>query len=227
MNDYGPLQYDIPILNNTSVIWTLPIGRGKTFLRHAGFTLNNLVGGWQITLYNQFHSGYALTPNFTPSGAQELSNSGGVQYRPFLALPSKQAAKRLHVPGHPEAAFCDTVYASEYGCTVAFATSRPGAPTTSPDPGVDGTGTSLDPRGNVPNGFLRGDSFSELDAGVNKTFYLPWEGLRLQFRGQFYNVLNKTNFTVPGMTCCSTSFGRITSTYGPGRIGQIQARLMF
>lgn len=227
INDYGPLQYDLPVLNNTSVIWTLPIGRGKTFMRHASSTMNNLVGGWQLTLYNQFHSGYALTPNFTPSGAQELSNSGGVQYRPFLALPSRQAAKRLHVPGHPEAAFCDTVYASEYGCTVAFATTNPSPKATPTDPDVDWSGTSADPRGNVPNGFLRGDSFSELDAGVNKTFYLPWEGLRLQLRGQFYNVLNKTNFTVPGMTCCSTSFGRITSTYGPGRIGQIQARLMF
>jgi len=51
--------------------------------------------------------------------------------------------------------------------------------------------------------------------------------LKLEFRGDFYNVVNKTNFTPPGMTCCSTSFGRITSTYGPGRIGQVQARLMF
>jgi hypothetical protein len=215
-NDYGPLQYDTPIINVTSLTWKLPLGRGKLFLHNAGSALNNAVSGWQITAYNQFHSGPSLTPNFTPTGSQELSNSGGVQYRPSIApgITTAMAKQRLHVPGHPEEAFCDSVYASPTqasynGCTVAFVTNNP------------------DPRGNVSNGFLRGDSFSELDAGVNKTFLLPWEDMHLEFRGQFYNVLNKTNFTVPGMTCCSTSFGRITSTYGPGRIGQVQARLIF
>jgi Carboxypeptidase regulatory-like domain/TonB-dependent Receptor Plug Domain/TonB dependent receptor len=238
-NDYGPSQYDTPIVNVTAVIWTVPVGRGGVLLRNAGPVMNNLVGGWQITAYNQFHSGPALTPNFTPSGAQELSNSGGIQYRPFFATDTtgsvtgtigtslrKYAIKRLHVPGHPEQAFCDSVYdnpaqAAYNGCVLGFATTNPTPTATS------GAGSASDPRGNVPNGLLRGDSFDELDAGVNKTFTLPWEHVRLEFRGQFYNVLNKTNFTPPGMTCCSTSFGRITSTYGPGRIGQIQARLIF
>ncbi len=230
--DYGPLQYDVPIVNITSVIWNLPIGRKGTLFRHVGPVMNNLIGGWQISAYNQYHSGPALTPNFTPSGAQELSNSGGVQYRPFFANAAdgtslrSVAIKRLHVPGHPEQAFCDSVYdnpaqATYNGCTLGFATTNPNA-----NNGT-GAGSSADPRGNVPNGLLRGDSFDSLDMSVNKTFLLPWEGLRLEFRGQFYNVANKTNFTVPGMTCCSTSFGRITSTYGPGRIGQIQARLLF
>ncbi|MBS1801124.1 MAG: TonB-dependent receptor [Acidobacteria bacterium] len=241
-NDYGPLQYDTPILNNTAVNWKVPIGRGGKLWRKAGPLMNNLIGGWQITAYNQYHSGPALTPNFTPSGVQQLSNSGGVQYRPYFAVDDAKgsvtgvpytslrsiAIKRLHIPGHPEAAFCDTVYVSTYGCTLGFATANPSA-VAKPDPvsaSGDWSGTTSDPRGNVPNGLLRGDSFDQLDAGINKTFYLP-EKLRLEFRGQFYNVLNKTNFTVPGMTCCSTSFGRITSTYGPGRIGQIQARLIF
>ena len=225
-NDYGPLQYDLPIINNTAVTWKVPIGSGKMIFRNAGPLMNNLLGGWQVTAYNQYHSGPALTPNFTPSGAQQLSNSGGVQYRPFIAngVSRDDARKRLHIPGHPEAAFCDTVYASLYGCTVNFGLNP--NPKPDPSPSADWSGTSSDPRGNVSNGFLRGDTFDELDAGINKTFFLP-ENLRLEFRGQFYNVLNKTNFTVPGMGCCSTSFGRINSTYGPGRIGQIQARLLF
>jgi len=219
-NDFGPLQYDIPIVDVTSIVWNLPFGRGASFFSHSGSAVNSVIGGWQLSAFHQFHSGPSLTPNFTPSGFQELSNSGGVQYRPFFAVDRKQAHQRLHVPGHPEQAFCNTVYAnpnqaSYDGCTVAFVTVNP-------DPTK-----SADPRGDVPNGFLRGDSYDELDAGINKSFNLPWERMRLDFRGQFYNVLNKTNFTVPGMTCCSTSFGRITSTYGPGRIGQVQARLVF
>jgi len=237
-NDYGPLQYDVPLINNTALIWTLPVGKGKSFFRHAGPLMNNLIGGWQITAYNQFHSGPALTPNFTPTGAQALSNSGGVQYRPFFATDANGASlrsvaiKRLHVPGHPEQAFCDSVYdnpqqANYNGCTLGFSTTNPHPKPNPASLAADWSGTAADPRGDVPNGLLRGDSFDQLDAGINKTFALPFENMKFEFRGQFYNVLNKTNFTPPGMTCCSTSFGRITSTYGPGRIGQIQARLLF
>ena len=237
-NDYGPSQYDTPIMNNTAVNWHLPLGRGQLLFSHAGSALNNAIGGWQVVLYNQFRSGPALTPNFTPTGPQELSNSGGVMYRPFFAVAANGASlrsaaiKRLHIPGHPEQAFCDTVYdnpaqGAYNGCTLGFSTTIPNPAPAPTSDSANWSGTASDPRGNVPNGVLRGDSFDELDAGVNKTFNLPWEHLRLEFRGQFYNVLNKTNFTVPGMSCCSTSFGRITSTYGPGRIGQIQARLYF
>lgn len=227
-NDYGPLQYDTPIMNNTSVIWSLPIGHKGILLRNAGSVVNNIVGGWKVTAFNIYRSGPALTPNFTPSGYQELSNSGGVQYRPYFASSQhSDAIKRLHIPGHQEVAFCDTVYAANYGCVVGFATTKPNPIPNPTSFSADWSGTAADPRGEVPNGLLRGDSFDELDAGLNKTFQLPWDRAQLEFRGQFYNVLNKTNFTTPGMTCCSTSFGRITSTYGPGRIGQIQARLMF
>ncbi|MFC6645423.1 TonB-dependent receptor [Granulicella cerasi] len=239
--DYGPLQFDLPIVNITSLTWKIPVGRGRTFLRHANRAVDSVVGGWQIAMYHQFHSGPALTPNFTPSGVNLLTNNGGIQYRPYFASVAnltpaqvrKQAHQRMHIPGHPERAFCDSVYASTAqasysGCTVMFATTNPystGATSTTATT-ADQNGTANDPRGNVPNGFLRGDSYDSLDASVAKMFVLPFNA-RLEIRGQFYNVLNKTNFTVPGMTCCSTSFGRITSTYGPGRIGQVQARLNF
>ncbi|MDE1160449.1 MAG: TonB-dependent receptor [Acidobacteriaceae bacterium] len=233
-NDYGPLQYDIPLLNNTALSWKLPIGRGQLIGRHMGSAMNQALGGWQITFYNQFHSGPALTPNFTPAGTQELSNSGGIQYRPFFAAGAtrQSARQRLHIAGRPEEAFCDSVYASSTqanynGCTVQFATANPNPKPNPTSNDADWSGTANDPRGNVPNGFLRGDNFDQLDAGINKYFNLPWNRSRFEFRLQFYNILNKTNFTVPGMTCCSTSFGRITSSYGPGRIGQVQGRLWF
>ncbi len=234
--DYGPAQYDTPILNITTMVWNLPIGRGKLFFKNAGSLMNNIFGGWQISAINQFHSGVALTPNFSPNLNQQLSNSGGVQYRPFFAhdnndgaitgIPNsslrKFAIKRLHIPGHPEQAFCDSVYATATqgaynGCVVGFTNTNP-TPAT-PD-------LVNDPRGDVPNGLLRADSFDQLDVGLNKTFRLPYK-MRFEVRGQFYNVLNKTNFAVPGMTCCSTSFGRITTAYGPGRIAQLQGRLLF
>ena len=232
-NDYGPAQYDLPVINNTAMRWALPIGKGKLLFPHAGKGLEQALGGWEVVAYNTYHSGPPLTPNFTPTGSQLLSNSGGVQYRPFLAagVTAAQAKKRLHIPHHPEEAFCDSVYASNTeatynGCQVEFATVDP-HPITASSATADQTGTAGDPRGNVGVGFLRGDFYDELDAGIHKKFPMPWEGSYFEFQATFYNVLNKTNFTVPGMTCCSTSFGRISSTYGPGRIGQLEARMWF
>jgi hypothetical protein len=218
----------LPIINNTAVIWTLPIVHNKLLFSHASKKLDNLIGGWQVTAFNKFNSGPTLTPNYTPAGSQELSNSGGVMYRPYLnpQLSAQAAKRRLHIPHHPEEAFCDTVYASPTqsaynGCTTAFLI--PGT-TTLP---VAGTAVSIDPRGNVTNECLRGDSFDELDAGVNKKFSLPWEKSFLELRFDVYNAVNKTNFTAPGMTCCSTSFGPISSTFGLGRIAQVQALISF
>jgi hypothetical protein len=233
--DYGPLQYDLPIVNNTAMIWTLPVGRSKLLFGHVGNKMNNVIGGWQISAYNTYHSGPSLTPNFSPTGSQLLSNSGGIQYRPSFAVATapttanpgsdpggiplgtslrSYAIKRLHIPNQQAQAFCDSVYDNPAqgvynGCTLGFSTA------------------GADPRGNVPVGLLRGDFYDELDASVMKKFQLPWNNAQFEIRVEFYNVLNKTNFTTPGMTCCSTSFGRIDSTYGPGRIGQIQARMWF
>ncbi len=77
------------------------------------------------------------------------------------------------------------------GCKQGFATTNPNAV---PEPGsstADWSNTDLDPRGDARNGMLRADSFWELDAGLNKKFALPWEHSTLEFRAQYYNVLNK------------------------------------
>lgn len=45
--DYGPSGFNIPHRFVTSVLYELPVGRGKRFLNSGGF-LNELIGGWQV-----------------------------------------------------------------------------------------------------------------------------------------------------------------------------------
>lgn len=227
--DYGAGNFDRPIVDVASLVWNLPIGRGKFFFKHAGYYTNLALGGWQISAISTYYDGMAMSPNSNlgSSNLPLLSDTGNVQYRPYFIdntpYGRRVAKKRVYQPYFPDRIFCNSTYASNIntnysGCTVQFNVHKPGT--------VSGQDEYNDPRGTVPNGFLRGPSRQTLDLTLNKTFNLPWQKLRLQFRASYYNVLNKTNFTNPGMSCCAASFGRINSTYD-ARQGQGTLKLLF
>ena len=54
------------------------------------------------------------------------------------------------------------------------------------------TPPASDPFGNLGRNAFRAPGFWQLDTGVNKTFAIR-ESIRLQFRSEFFNLLNKTN----------------------------------
>ena len=63
---------------------------------------------------------------------------------------------------------------------------------------------------------LRLASFTNFDIAVAKTFPLPWEGHRLQFRAEAFNAFNNVNFIAPSLQLHSPStFGEFTDTTPP------------
>jgi hypothetical protein len=80
--------------------------------------------------------------------------------------------------------------------------------------------------GNSGRGILDGPGLMGLDLGLMKSFALR-EGLRLQFRGEFFNVTNHPSFAPPAATVNSTSTGIITSTVTDARQIQFGLRLDF
>jgi hypothetical protein len=92
-------------------------------------------------------------------------------------------------------------------------------------PSVFGT-PALGTFGNVGKGGLRGPGVANWDMGVFKEFRLVKEAYRLQFRGEFFNTFNRTNFNNPGVTSTSGGFGSITGSADP-RIGQLALKLLF
>lgn len=217
--DYGPSENDRPLVNVLSVVWTLPVGKGKHYLNHANGFTDALLGGWQLSAINSDRSGASLSPTYSASANNQVSTlgaaySGLLYYRPWVIAGAKP--KRLRIPGRPDYAYCNNTLASTtgVGCTPFL---RSTAPAGYPDT----------PFGDAPNGMFRADPLHQLDMALNKSFQLPLDGVSAQFRAQFYNVLNKTNFQPPGTTCCGSSFGVITDTYGPGRIGQFALKILF
>ena len=91
---------------------------------------------------------------------------------------------------------------------------------------------------------LRQPGYFSLDAGLNKTFRMPWEGHALTFRWEVFNVTNTQTFTGFNGTGLNTDpfifggapppgFGQLTATQVPlgetkaGRLMQFGLRYTF
>ena len=82
------------------------------------------------------------------------------------------------------------------------------------------------PFGNAGRNIARGPGFNQLDLAANKKFRLPFEGSYLQFRTEFFNIFNHSNFVPPPSNFSSGAFGKITATYDP-RLIQFGVKLGF
>jgi hypothetical protein len=82
------------------------------------------------------------------------------------------------------------------------------------------------PFGNAPRNAVRGYAFHQMDLGLHKSFNLPGQHTRLEVRGEFFNVLNKTNFGSPNGNASAAAFGTIRST-APARQIQLGVKLYF
>ena len=95
--------------------------------------------------------------------------------------------------------------------------------------------------GNAGKGALRGPGLEDYDGGLFKELPLRSERYRLEFRAEFFNLLNHANFFNPGLSASDTTgngivakgptvsaagFGTIKAAYDP-RIGQLALKLFF
>ena len=79
--------------------------------------------------------------------------------------------------------------------------------------------------GNAGRSTVIGPGSSVLDLAVFKNVMMPGR-MRFQFRGEFFNILNTTNWNAPGRTVGASGFGEVTSAADP-RIIQLGAKLIW
>ena len=83
--------------------------------------------------------------------------------------------------------------------------------------------------GNAGGGIIDSPGFWTVDLSIGKAINVT-ERFTLQFRGEFLNLLNNTNFGFPNTTFGAGDFGVISSTaptLGHGRRGQLGMKLLF
>jgi len=79
--------------------------------------------------------------------------------------------------------------------------------------------------GNAGRNNILGPGLVNLDMGLHKDFLLH-EGLRLQFRSDFFNTFNHVNLNAPDTNYGDTNLGKITTSTG-GRQLQLALKLIF
>ena len=190
--DYGLSAYNQPYNSTTSIVWSLPVGRGRRFGNGISRGLDALIGGWQLAGINSIYAGEPVTFTYAPGASFIVSGiaqdfRGANNYRP-------------NVVGDP--------YASGDQQTINNWFNRDNVllPT---DPSQ--------PFGNAPRNSVRGPKFWQVDAVASKQVALVGRTM-LEFRLEAFNVLNRTNFRAPNGIRSDAAFGRITATYDPRQL---------
>ncbi len=80
--------------------------------------------------------------------------------------------------------------------------------------------------GNTPRNICCGPGFGLVDVSIQKRFSIS-EDVKLEFRADFFNIVNHANFRIPERRNGNSGFGRIRGTLGTGRQTQLGLRLEF
>jgi hypothetical protein len=215
--DYAQSDYNLPIANITSLVYDLPVGRGKQFLGQSNGLVNALAGGWQISTINTMQAGTPFNLGYTPNSANAVSPQIAATYR------GANEYRPNRVPGVP---LTERVkLSSGYIQYVNYAALT--LPATK-----SASGALLTPFGNESRNPGRTPAYYTTDFALNKNFDTPLEGLKVQFRTELYNAFNHTNLYLPASGLGGTlggapsSGGSITSTFEP-RIIQFGLKVIY
>jgi hypothetical protein len=226
--DYGPANFDIRNVWHFSGGYDLPFGANKRFMANSGRAANMLLGGWSVNWILTLQGGQPITLACpTATVATNVGNNGCNDVR--VAGQSQKLGLHTNSSGR----------LFWFGNPNAFQQPCPLGNNVAPPAGcIPATGSDV--LGFRP-GTTTGPGFHRLDFSAFKAFKLT-ERFSLQFRSEFFNILNHPNFNAPnfggnGVVAISNSgnftspnFGQIGSTrdapYDPRQI-QFALKVLF
>ncbi|MGC2447410.1 MAG: carboxypeptidase-like regulatory domain-containing protein, partial [Candidatus Sulfotelmatobacter sp.] len=204
-------------LNNSftaSVLYDLPVGKGKQFGSNLGGVANAVVGNWQVDLIERATSGFPLYVVDSGDGSGTFfSYNGFTLQRPNeVGDPNKPGPE----PGGP---ICPSQIHTiqNWFNPCAFAKALPGE------------------LGTAARAPVYGPRFVNTDFSLIKDFPFTFrEGMNLQFRAEFFNLFNHPQFFLPGIGNSGmqdintpSSFGVISNTVNNPRLIQFALKLKF
>jgi hypothetical protein len=184
--DWGLAATDVRQSASFNGGYDLPFGPNRLFLNHASAPVRFLAGGWTISAILTVQTGFPFSPQlgYNPPGNGDSRNPIRPNWNPN---------------------FSGNLYphtATEYFNPNAFI-----------QPTVTVGATTYGTYGNVKRDALTGPGLSELDFSAVKNSHIT-ERLNLQFRAEFFNILNHTNFLTPNEVVYSSATSSISPTAG-------------
>ena len=82
------------------------------------------------------------------------------------------------------------------------------------------------PYGNAGRNTVIAPKYFGTDMGVHKRIPLGGERFQLEFRAEFFNFFNNTNFLPPDSNRSNNTYGLISGTF-PARQGQLALKFLF
>jgi hypothetical protein len=197
--EYGPSSFDVKLNNVTSVVYELPVGRNRKFGAGMHGIEDAVIGGWEVTSINTARTGTPLNVYYGPSTANDDTG-----------LTNDYRGEEFLRPNVTGAAVSQSTVAMTNTFFAGYTFTTPPANA---------------PFGDLSRNAFRAPDFNQWDFSLNKTFRIR-EGMSFQFRSEFFNFLNHTNFGIPDTKTTDAAFGTIRSTF-PARQIQFAGKLLF
>jgi hypothetical protein len=197
----GPCSFNIKHNLVISYVYQLPLGRGQAFLADLPRWENAIVSGWQATGITTMQSGLP----FTPTISTDTANTG-------------VGAQRPNVVGRPtilKNPTCWFYVQANSACTAL-------APGGSSAFSVPAQYTY----GNGGRNTMTADNLINWDFSLTKIFLMGNER-SLEFRGEFFNLFNRTTFGAPSGTINSSAGGSVGATLGTARQIELAGKFHF
>jgi hypothetical protein len=213
--DYGPAATDVRNAAAINASWDLPFGPGHTLFATANSAARRAVSGWTLAAIANLQTGFP----FSPQLGYNPTGSGDTR-NPVRPDVNPNVIGSIYTHGSTSAR------AARFFNPNAFLAPAYGTV------------------GNLGRDTLTGPAYRNLDLSLSKTTELA-ESTRLQFRAEFFNILNHTNLQTPNAvvysagptqgsaasqntgTALSPTAGVVTSTAGTSRQIQLSLKLLF
>jgi hypothetical protein len=214
--DWGLSQLNLNDSFTASILYDLPLGKGKHFGSNWSGATNAILGNWQLDVIERATSGFPL---FVVDSADEsgvfFSYNGGTYQRPNQVGDPNKAGP---VAGNPGCAAPSRIHTLQnWFNPCAFAQAPTGE------------------LGTAARAPVYGPRFVNTDFSIIKNFPLTFrEGTDLQFRAEFFNLFNHPQFYLGGAggsgeqdINASSTFGIINNTVNNARLIQFALKLRF
>ncbi len=224
--DYGRSDFDVDHRLVTSLVYQLPLGRGKRFGGNMNKAVDLALGGWQLSTITTFQRGFPFSivcnnnllvmfsfdnrcnqiGNAEPSGFHKDINhwfNNNISFSTFPGDPNDKFKASCVAPNLNNAAFCQT-FNGQFG----------------------DTGRNI----------FRGPGINNWDIGLGKDFKFT-ERVSFQFRTEAFNVFNHHQYGYDPFTSTTigspvgnnpnnAGFGQVLAAR-PGRIVQLGGKIVF
>ena len=220
--DYGRSDFDVDHRFVNSLVYQLPIGRGKRYGSGMNKALDAAVGGWQLTAITTFQRGFPFSI---------LCNDAN-----SLLLSFTQRCTQVGDP-YPSGFHKDIKH--WFNNTLSTDGANPSANGTCAAANLSGVAFCQPLSGQFGNSgrdIIRGPGINNWDMGIGKDFRFT-EKVSFQFRAEAFNVFNHHQygfdpFTSTGIGApvgdnpLSPGFGEVQAAH-PGRIIQLGGKIVF